>query len=650
MTSVTGGAATPFSFGQVFKQGDVPSGQYVSAVGSGLTSLHCTVLTRWLDGSVKFGIVSGRCDLVAGSERNIDLQLTTQAPAASLGLTELKATGIDASINYAGNGTVTWSGADWDAPFRIWAQSPSMSSWIYRKPIGSDAHLVAWLEIRLFAGGAVEVLPWIENGFVNRASPGARSGSATFSLGGTQRFSQSLSLSNHQRAVLGSGTTYSHWLGSDPKLSVRHDVAYFQASKLVPAYRASVAASAGVWNNLTTSYTPLAVSDLPVAMGDTGYDRSIGLLPEWDALYLVGNGDKRAWQAVQVNGYCTGRYGIHFRDEVTNRPIRLSDYPNLVLDGSSGVTATGGSSKGTYTPVASGSAGPSYTNSHAPAFAYFAYLLTGRCYFMEEVQFQATTNYLKNSDSLRQFSAGIVPTSSGSSTLRGGAWAMRTLAMAASIGPSDDPVGIDLRGAINANIDYYHATYVAKASNPQGWVTPYGSNNEPADPWTGPMWQHDFWVAAWGLMKDMGVNSVDRQTKLDQTCAFFYKSIVGRLGPTGADSFGYPYAAQYTMPMAPSNSTDWAGGSGPWYASFGAIARAINLPTTFAANEPLSSGNAPDATSYWGNLQPAISYAVDHGAVGAAEAYNRILGASNWPTLAGNFNTSPVWSVKPRTR
>ena len=30
----------------------------------------------------------------------------------------------------------------------------------YRRPIGSDAHLVAWLEVRLYAGGAVEVLPW----------------------------------------------------------------------------------------------------------------------------------------------------------------------------------------------------------------------------------------------------------------------------------------------------------------------------------------------------------------------------------------------------------------------------------------------------------------------------------------------------------
>ena len=45
----------------------------------------------------------------------------------------------------------------------------------------------------------------------------------------------------------------------------------------------------------------------------------------------------------------------------------------------------------------------------------------------------------------------------------------------------------------------------------------------------------------------------------------------------------------------------------------------------------------------------AISYAVEHGAAGALDAYNRMVGAPNWSSAATYFNTdTPVWSVRPR--
>lgn len=62
----------------------------------------------------------------------------------------------------------------------------------------------------------------------------------------------------------------------------------------------------------------------------------------------------------------------------------------------------------------------------------------------------------------------------------------------------------------------------------------------------------------------------------------------------------------------------------------------------------LRGGHYPDATSYWGNLQPAIAYAVEHGVSGAQAAYNRMSAAPNWGQLLGSFNTAPVWSVRLR--
>jgi hypothetical protein len=55
----------------------------------------------------------------------------------------------------------------------------------------------------------------------------------------------------------------------------------------------------------------------------------------------------------------------------------------------------------------------------------------------------------------------------------------------------------------------------------------------------------------------------------------------------------------------------------------------------------------PGERALWGNLVPAIAYAVRHGVPGALEAYNRMVGASNWPALRDAFNQRPVWAVQP---
>jgi hypothetical protein len=63
------------------------------------------------------------------------------------------------------------------------------------------------------------------------------------------------------------------------------------------------------------------------------------------------------------------------------------------------------------------------------------------------------------------------------------------------------------------------------------------------------------------------------------------------------------------------------------------------------------SGGDPAQASggYWGNLLPAIAYAVDHGAAGAAASWARLTGASNWSSvLNSGFDNIPIWGVIPR--
>jgi hypothetical protein len=645
--SVTGGASVPFSLGYAFREGDVPSG---STVLSDVAEFQCVAKNAWPDGSLKFAILSGRAALTAGQWRTLALR-SGAAPAARppVSLADLRATGIAASVTFGAYGAASWTGTDWDAPFQTWVSGPEMSSWVYRKPIGGDAHLVAWLEVRCFAGGAVEVLPWIENGYLRVSGATSKSGAVSFTLGGTERYGASLTLLNHQRAVLASGTTFAHWLGTDPQTSVRHNTPYMMASRMVPNYRGVTSSGSSSLNNVATSYQPLAQADYSPMMNQTGYQKAIGLLPHWDALYLTSGGDARAWRAVQVNAYCAGRYGFHHRDETTNRPLRLSAYPTLELGSGLNIEDIGDDG-GPKTPASGGGAPPLMDTAHLPAMAYFAYLVTGRMYFLEEVQLLSTTCYLKVGRTVRQGASYIINGSSASvDESRGAAWTLRTLTHAASVTPDGDVLQGEFRNAINANIDWYHARYVGKG-NPGGHVLGYGDQGEPGH--VQRCWMDDFVTMAWGFLKDQKVNAADRQTRLDQFCAYKYQAIVGRLGPGTPGTYNYRYAAQYDITTAPTNSTDWAGGTGPWYANWGAIAAAWGVPAADGGTALMgTSGSSPDAmgTGYWGNLHPAIAYAVDHGAPGARDAYNRLTNASNYAANATQFNSSPEWGVQPRS-
>jgi len=645
--SAGGGTSLPFTVGQALRQGQVPAGSVLQA---NIANFQFVVKNRWPDGSAKYAVLSGRTDLTANTWRTIGLSVGA-APAASAALStaDLKASGITASVQFGSVGTAVWSAGDWDSPAQSLVTGPEMSSWTYRKPIGGDAHLVAWLEVRAYRGGRIEVLPWIENGFLKVAGPTAKSGTATFVLSGTQRFSQSLTLLNHQRAVLASGTALTHWVGGDPQVTPRHNTAYLMATKLVPSYRSTTSASSPLFGRLASSYTPLGAANFPDVMGAAGYDLSIGLLPEWDVAYLSTGGDPRAYRAVLINGYAAGRYGIHYRDETTNRPIRFSDYPNLVINGDSGVSDTGMSSTGSSTPAATGGTPPSYKTSHHPSMGYMAYLLTGWNYYAEETQFLATTNFLKQNDTTRQTTKGILETTTGANTTRGAAWATRTLAQAAAITPDGDALQNQFATSVNENIGYYHGRYITTPNNPLGLVQPY-SNYNSGNPWASAIWMDDFFTASYGYLKELQVNDSSFASKLDQFLQWKYRSVVGRLGGSGNSEFSYRYAAQYTVNYAPSATADFAGGTGPWYASWGEVARSLALPTTGNLGEPLVSGYPDIATGYVGNYLPALSYAVDHGATGSAEALNRLTSASNFPTFATACNDDPVWCVTPRTR
>lgn len=707
-------ATHPYALAHTFKQGDLPAGE-------SLAGIQTTVKSTWADGSAKIAILAGTAALTANTPATIDL-MTGSAPSGSaLTTTELKATGITASIAAGAFGTVSWATTDWDAPFQTWVSGPVMSSWIYRRQVGSDAHLVAWLEVRLWASGAVEVLPWVENGYLNVAGPTNKSATYVFTLGGTQRFNAAIDLPNHTRAPLLTGAALSWWLGTDPAVRPQHNAAYMQETELVPKYFATVSPSATVVTTLPSTFTPLQQGSYPSSMGSAGYDASIGLLPEWDVLYLTSTATS-VWSAIQRNAYSAGRYGVHHRDETTNRPARFSSYPTTLFGDGFGVESIGSSATGTYTPNATGTTPASYGVTHHPSMGFMAYLVTGRWYHMETVQFLATANYFKSSSVPRQSGNGVIQTWSANAT-RGAAWSLRTLGQAACITPdSDTPLRTEFLASFAANINSHFTQYVGDAQGAFGWMQPYtnytapvyqnaggsststqihlpggtSSNNDEYSvvfsnggrwtitiggetrnvvDWDGPAfmatvspaftvptagqpselhsnhwfeaaWMQDFYTAALGYTKCLGL-ALDSTTlsHFDDFFEWKARSVVGRFGGTAAGEYLYRDAASYSMAIARSES--WTG----WYNSWGDIWTDTRLYNVYGNGlKELGDGTlrgTVSITSFWGNLLPALAYAVRHAAPGASAARELMMSASNYSTLVAEANIDPVWGVAP---
>jgi hypothetical protein len=653
LTSVGGGTALPFTAGLAFRQGDIAGGKSPSASGAHLEQSQVIVKNRWPDGSVRFAIVSGVANFEARKEQSIAFVAANGArgPGPDVLLADFRKTGLEVKVTFGGYGSAKWEGADWDRPLLAFVNGPVMSSWIYRQPIGTDQHLVAWLEVRLYRGGDVELLPWIENGFLRRPDPDERAGDASVEVDGKLRFKGTLTLKNHQRAVLVDADSLSIWRSKDPHITFRHDMQYLQSTKLIPAYSGVTSGDAAPFKYLTTSYVPLAEANFPKGMGAGGYDKSIGPLPEWDVVYMTSDGDPRAWRAVQINGYAAGRYGFHFRDERTQRAPMLASYPNLVLGSGSGIQSIGSSTKNETTPPAHGGVPPLFKSSHMPAIGMMAYLVTGRWYFMDEMQLLASAILLKQSDSVREFTKGIIQSSAGSNTTRGAGWALRAIADIAAMTPDDDqPLKKAYVAVIDNNVDWYFARYIARPANPLGLVQPYSDYTPHNGRLDSASWMEDFLTWSFGNIKALAICDIGRDQRLDQFLQWKYRSIVGRLGPNEPGKWSYRQAAAYTVPYAPTDSPDWADGTGPWYKNWGEAFIAAGLKEVDGST---LLGAYIDglglATSYWGNLQPAISYAVEQNAPGAREAYERMTHAPNWLHAARYFDTkTPVWSVHPR--
>jgi hypothetical protein len=459
----------PFSVGHAFKQGDVPAG--LDVVLSGVTSGQVTVKNRWPDGSVKFAIAAGRVALSAGVPLLVAVGSGTAPSGTPLSTSALQLVMTSPAVIDVGSyGTVSWSGTDWASPFMTVCTGPVMSQWVYRKPVGSDPHLVAWLRVRLYSSGEVDALPWVENSKLLVASPTSKAGTYAFTMGGTVRYTGTIDLPAQCRTPLLSGTGLSHWLGTDPDVDVLHDTDYLQATGLFSQYFARTPSNAAVVTSLPSSWAPLQQGKFPSALGGVGGNGYVGLLPDWDVVYLTCP-QASTFKGVVRQAYSAGRYPIHYRDETdSNRWARVSQHPTLDYQTIPGVSP-------------GGTAAPPWSGDHPPSVGYMAHLITGDAYHLDTV-LAATSfdSFIAISAGNRQNGSGITCASQFAGSTRRAAWVWRNLAHALTLAP-DTTYATEYRTQLTNNVNYYWTRYVGAGGwqnpvgNKQGFVQPFGSYN-----------------------------------------------------------------------------------------------------------------------------------------------------------------------------
>lgn len=679
MTSTANGTQ-PWTFGQAFKQGDIPSGQNIAA-NSGASAFQADVRNVWPDGSVKYAVLSGLSTFVSNAAT---VQIGPSGSAAS-GSTVAEPTNlvttnvvlapgtgsfpIAAGGTYAINSVLTidrstWSRGNGGRVRQILGRV--MSEFHYYQPT-NDAQVSIWWYVRQYSSGATEIEVAIENGWFGLASETERDYSATININGTAVATYS-NLSHYSRTRW-SGV---YWYAGGAPITPAHNVAYLRATKLVPNYGYTSPTTTAYANIIASAInpTPFALGDYNLNMGDTGDSDSIGVLPQWEAVFCCA-ADPRAYKGTISNYRGAGRWPVHFRDETTGRVPNHVSYP----------TATITSGWGTDRPVATVTASvtpgdrPAWDIPHHPSTGYLAYLLEGRWAQLESLQFVGMVSIVDGNPTTRNVlgnGGGVIACVNAPMTTRGAAWSWRSVGQCAAISPStlngaapaaaDTAVTNSFRTSIDNTMSWMKQNYIdgtlntGKFKNVLGYTGIYdGGDDGPTGQFWGRAWMEVFQVCAIAHISDLGIEGIT-QANLNLVRDHKYDMIMRTCGVD--TTWNFRRAALYNMPYTSNNDLSnpqfftTAQAFAAWL-TFRAIPNTTANPGDTLKNHDVDtdmdpSGTSNDADGYWAPIIAALSTAIEHGKPGAAAAFSRVTSAPNYNPVADNINDKPKWGIRSR--
>lgn len=603
----------PFTIGLGFKKGDVPSTPSLD-----IPDQQIIVKRRWNDGSVKHAIASGH---IALSEKNPKLinvlrSSTSSSPIGkSLTATDIQRVNPQASVQFSGYETVNLSNL-LAHPVRTWISGPEMVESHYHSAVANDPTLNVWFFVRLYKNGRIWIRTIVENGNMDD-SRRSKSYVPTVIVGGAKIYDNGGNILTH----------YDHtrwcveaWIGVDPQITPKHDTTYLIETKLVPNYWKRNP-SEKAFKSLIQEYSPMDRGNLTDSMGRAGYQPQIGLLTKWDALY-ASSGDARAFRAALANASSLNSYPIVWRDAKTQFIVKPSDHPNFGLK--------------TYQYRAGNNI---WEMNHAPSEGYLAYLITGDYWYYETTLMHSSLVYLALNGGLTGLGVNRILVAE----TRGTAWNLRTLSQLVGIAPESDAVAADYQKLLANNMKHWKSVKDRLGGAGIGYL--YERNVNLYDHGTIAPWMQHFFMQSLGMGSDL--EPLPDMTIYNEVRDWLYRGVVGILGDSSG--FCFNYGGSYKIKITDEGSKDPT----TWFRDWRSVyVASFNNPACGNWLEGKGSQSAENAsTGYWGNLLPAIAYAVDHGAPGALAAWSRLINAGNWSVLENSgFDVSPNWGIVPRAK
>jgi hypothetical protein len=527
-TTTSNIAAHIFTFGQIFKSGDVqPTDTLVAHINGTAYQVQLDTLATWPNGSVKLGSITLQMPAInAGSTLPVLLSKTTGSAATPVDL-------ANATINL--NVTLTFTSGQYGGtkPFDLgtvlktalatsptyWLHGPLATQARIDVPLtGGPLHITA--DVTAFADGSftadvqfnndlTTILP--STGTVNpHAALPPIQYTATINLQGAsinRTISQIQYTGWHVVLNSAGAPVLSASSSTGSAINVQHDLAYLEHSGAILSYDrttgvANVPAQSGtafysIENIMANTGfgTPFASNGVLTYMPTTGGRADIGYTTQWNTVWLMTQ-DARAAIVCLAQGDTGGAVPWNFK-LANGHWLTPGDNPNIWTSSSSGPQSyTDGIANVPDTSVWTPD------SAHQPNLAYVPYIMTGQRWYLDRLNAQAayseTTMPPYNSGPYQasgrfagQLLTGTIPSLAGTADivitpgnqLRASAWSMREIQEAAWVGkPGSFEQGF-FGQAVLDNWNYFlavEATLTASQGAAVGWLpSVYGSSNIP---------------------------------------------------------------------------------------------------------------------------------------------------------------------------
>ena len=559
------------SFGQILREGALLPGQAVSVTLNGAAAdAQMDVKALYPDGSVRHGVLSVRLPALRGGaeaagvlealavDQPAPRPVEPSTPAVSVTLTFRSGALRDKAVQIDLPALARSSASRRAAP---WLSGALADERRYVAPAAQGVQVA--FDVWTPAVGPSRVDVVVHNDSADNAQIGTQTYDAVIALGGRETFRASrlvhYAWANWRRTI---------WSDGAPPPRMIPDLALLEDTGAVPRYVAfrPDPARAQALNRLSVAGSgPLGFAALTPYMPTTGGREDIGPLPAWAVFYLQ-DPSRENLQTLLANADEAGSIPWHARNPKTDGPIDIDQHPGVWLDGR-GQASPGALERKYYTLDTKWQP----DDAHQPSVAYLPYLLTGSQYYRDELAMQAGYVLLAMDPAYRGGKAGIVL----GSQVRAVAWDLRTLANAAYILPSDDPLQAYFEAKLEGNLKEIVRRYVTgheldKAGELRGYIPgPYavaGAN---------PPWQQDYVVIVLGWIDAMGYH--DAQPILNWMSNF----VAGRF-TNGARGYDPIYGTPYYLMVADPHSGALLNS---WLAAF---------KWTFDAAKPVSALDSPD--------------------------------------------------------